>query len=89
MGPLEIHDLNGLDVVMKAGGKTRQSICNDREHSASLKTKVEKGELGIKTGKGWHDYKGQSREALIDAANRKLLRQLALFKMQEKARHLS
>jgi 3-hydroxyacyl-CoA dehydrogenase len=86
MGPLEIHDLNGLDVVMKAGGKTRQSICNDRKHAASLIEKVEKGELGIKTGKGWHDYKGQPREALIDAANRKLLRQLAVFKAREKTR---
>jgi 3-hydroxybutyryl-CoA dehydrogenase len=87
MGPLAIHDLNGLDVVMKAGGKTRQSICNDRGHSASLLKKVEKGELGIKTGKGWHDYEGQTREALIDAANRKLLRQLALFKAREKERN--
>jgi 3-hydroxyacyl-CoA dehydrogenase len=89
MGPLEVHDLNGLDVVMKAGGKTRQSICNDRKHAASLIEKVEKGELGIKTGKGWHDYKGQSREVLIDAANRKLLRQLALFKAQKKTRDRS
>jgi 3-hydroxyacyl-CoA dehydrogenase len=89
LGPLEIHDLNGLDVVLKAGGKTRQSICNDREHSASLIKKVEKGELGIKTGKGWHDYKGQSRETLIDASNKKLLRQLVLFKEREKSQNRS
>jgi 3-hydroxybutyryl-CoA dehydrogenase len=89
LGPLEIHDLNGLDVVMKAGAKTRRSICNDRGHSASLIEKVEKGELGIKTGKGWHDYQGQSRESLIEASNRKLLRQLVLFKDREKHRHRS
>ncbi|MBW1678487.1 MAG: hypothetical protein JRJ79_18325, partial [Deltaproteobacteria bacterium] len=38
-GPLEINDLNGLDIVLKAGGKTRQAICNDREPSPSLVTK--------------------------------------------------
>jgi 3-hydroxyacyl-CoA dehydrogenase len=87
LGPLEIHDLNGLDVVMKAGAKTRQSICNDRGHAASLIEKVEKGELGIKTGKGWHDYEGRSRESLIEASNRKLLRQLALFNDRENPQH--
>jgi 3-hydroxybutyryl-CoA dehydrogenase len=84
LGPLEIHDLNGLDIVMRAGGKTRQSICNDREHSRSLVQKVENGQLGVKTGKGWHDYTGRSREEVLDASNKKLLRQLALFQIQEK-----
>ena len=84
LGPLEIHDLNGLDVVLKAGGKTRQSICNDREPSPSLVKKVEKGELGVKTGKGWHDYQGQTREEVLEQSNRKLLQQLALFKALEK-----
>ena len=36
---MEIHDLNGLDIVLKAGGKTRQAICNDRGPSPSLVTK--------------------------------------------------
>jgi len=79
LGPLEIHDLNGLDVVMRAGGKTRQSICNDRGHSQSLTNKVKNGELGVKTGKGWHDYQGRTREEIKNESNAKLLRQLALF----------
>lgn len=84
LGPLEIHDLNGLDVVMKAGAKTRQHICNDRSHSPSLIQKVEKGELGVKTGKGWYDYQGHSRQKIVDDTNKKLLRQLALFQDLEK-----
>jgi 3-hydroxyacyl-CoA dehydrogenase len=87
LGPLEIHDLNGLDVVLKAGGKTRQSICNDRSHSPSLVQKVENGELGVKTGKGWHDYRGRTREDVVDEANRKLLRQLVLFQAADKIQH--
>ena len=85
LGPLEIHDLNGLDIVMKAGGKTRQSICNDRDHSPSLVKKVESGELGVKTGKGWHDYSGRTREDVVNASNRKLLQQLALFQARAKS----
>ncbi len=84
LGPLEIHDLNGLDVVLHAGGKTRQSICNDRTSSPLLVEKVSKGELGVKTGKGWHDYKGKSREEILERSNHKLLKQLALFQSLEK-----
>ncbi len=82
---MEIHDLNGLDIVLKAGGKTRQAICNDREPSPLLLKKVEAGELGVKTGKGWHDYEGRSREEVLAESNRKMLHQLALFRSLEKA----
>ena len=44
-----------------------------------LLEKVEKGELGVKSGKGWHDYQGRTREEVLEQSNRKLLRQLALF----------
>lgn len=84
LGPLEIHDLNGLDVVLKAGGKTRQSICNDREPSPLLVEKVKRSELGVKTGKGWHDYQGRTREEVLEHSNRKLLRQLLSFNTLEK-----
>lgn len=84
LGPLEIHDLNGLDVVLQAGGKTRQSICNDRMPSPLLAQKVSRGELGVKTGKGWHDYEGRSREEILEHTNNKLLKQLALFRSFEK-----
>jgi 3-hydroxybutyryl-CoA dehydrogenase len=84
LGPLEIHDLNGLDTVLRSGEKTRKSICNATEPSAYLVEKVEKGELGVKTGKGWHDYAGRSREEILDQSNRKLLQQLILFHRLEK-----
>lgn len=86
LGPLEIHDLNGLDVVLKAGGRTRKFICNSRDHSPSLFKKVEAGELGVKSGKGWHDYKDLSKEEIIEQSNRKLLQQLLLFNTQEEAK---
>jgi 3-hydroxybutyryl-CoA dehydrogenase len=84
LGPLQIHDLNGLDIVLKAGGKTRKAIFNGTESSPLLVQKVEAGELGVKTGKGWHDYTGRTREEVLDESNRKLLKQLVTFNEQEK-----
>ena len=83
LGPLQIHDLNGLDIILKAGGKTRSTLFNGTESSALLVQKVEAGELGIKTGKGWHDYAGRTREEVQDQCNRKLLKQLVTFNAQE------
>lgn len=84
LGPLEIHDLNGLDVVLRSGSRTKKAICNTTEPSPSLVRKVEAGELGVKSGKGWHDYKGSSREEILEQSNRKLLQQLVLFHSREK-----
>ncbi|MBW1863333.1 MAG: 3-hydroxyacyl-CoA dehydrogenase family protein [Deltaproteobacteria bacterium] len=51
----------------------------DTAVKATLKAKVEKGELGIKSGKGWYDYTGKSQIEIADQINRKLLGQLAVF----------
>lgn len=82
LGPLEIHDLNGLDIVLKSWARTRPSLCNDTAPATSIVRMVERGDLGVKTGKGWHDYKGESREAVLARSNDKLLQQLVLFNRQ-------
>jgi 3-hydroxyacyl-CoA dehydrogenase len=41
--------------------------------------KVEKGELGIKSGKGWYDYSGKTREEVLEDKNLALIKQLKLF----------
>ena len=46
--------------------------------------KIERGELGVKAGRGWYDYEGKSREEIGNEINRRLLKQLALFTAQEK-----
>lgn len=79
LGPLEIHDLNGLDVVMKAGGRVRSTLYNGTESAPSLVKRVKAGELGVKTGKGWHDYNGQSREQVLNRSNRRMLKVLQTF----------
>ena len=84
MGPLEIHDLNGLDTILRSGRQTRKAICNATEPARSLVNKVEAGEPGVKSGKGWYDYKGRSKEQNMKESNKSLLEQLALFKERQK-----
>lgn len=83
-GPLEIQDMSGLDTILRAGTVIRKSLCNSTAPSPTLAKKVEAGELGVKSGKGWHDYKGRSKEEILNEANRKLLQQLILYYSSEK-----
>ena len=57
LGPFRLGDFTGLDVTYNA----RLHIYNSTgdpayKPSERLREKVEKGELGRKTGKGWYDY---------------------------------
>nr|MDA3791706.1 3-hydroxyacyl-CoA dehydrogenase family protein [Desulfobacula sp.] len=58
MGPFELMDLVGLDVVLNA----RMGIYNETRESnhfppGILKRMVKAGYLGRKTGKGFYEYK--------------------------------
>ncbi len=59
MGPLELCDLAGADVVLH-GLETMHTEFGDRLKPATLLTDmVKKGNLGRKTGKGFYDYTQQ------------------------------
>ena len=57
MGPLALLDLVGLDVAV-AIGEALYAESGNPDHRApeSVSAKVEAGELGQKTGRGFHDY---------------------------------
>lgn len=83
MGPMAQEDMIGLDTAARVSGNIFKVLSNKTEPSPVLIEKVENGELGIKSGKGWYDYSGQSREEIDDRINRRLLKQLALFRSVE------
>lgn len=79
LGPMEVEDMIGLDVAATVSGRVFKGLSNATEPSPMLLAKVEKGELGIKAGKGWYDYAGRTREEVLEEKNAKLLPQLKLF----------
>jgi 3-hydroxyacyl-CoA dehydrogenase len=83
MGPMAQEDLIGLDTCARVSGRVFGLLSNRTDASPAMLAKVEKGELGIKSGKGWYDYSGKSKDEVNDKINRRLLKQLALFRSVE------
>ena len=84
VGPMEADDMIGLDTSARVSANVFKTLSNRTEASTTLLEKVNKGDLGIKTGNGWYGYHGRARTQVLDEINRRLLRQLVLFKAQNK-----
>jgi 3-hydroxybutyryl-CoA dehydrogenase len=84
LGPMEVEDMIGLDTAMRVSQRMFKVLSNAAEPSPELVVKVKRGELGIKSGKGWYDYRSQTRENVLEEKNRVLLQQLKLY--QSRAR---
>jgi len=83
LGPMEVEDMIGLDTAMRVSQRVFKVLSVATEPSPILVEKVSKGELGIKSGKGWYDYSGKTREEVLEEKNRRLLPQLKLFLTKE------
>jgi len=79
LGPMEVDDMIGLDICATVSGRVFPGLSNATEASKLVLDKVEKGELGIKSGKGWYDYSGKTREEVLEEKNLALIKQLQLF----------
>jgi len=60
MGPLQMCDMGGLDIWYTAANRLFKDISDAPEPPAELKKLVEAGDLGVKTGKGFLDYRTES-----------------------------
>lgn len=67
-GPLEHADLVGLDLVQAVESYLFRDLCSSPEPLDVLKDKIEKGDLGARTGKGFYDW--TKRDAAQVKANR-------------------
>jgi 3-hydroxybutyryl-CoA dehydrogenase len=84
IGPMEADDMIGLDTSARVSANLFKTLSNRTEPSATLLKKVDRGELGIKTGNGWYNYDGKTRAQVLDELNRRLLKQLVLFRAANK-----
>jgi 3-hydroxybutyryl-CoA dehydrogenase len=55
-GPLEHADMAGIDLVHTTESYTFPALCNSTETLPILNEKLERGELGARTGKGFYDW---------------------------------
>jgi 3-hydroxybutyryl-CoA dehydrogenase len=85
VGPMEGADYIGLDTDARVSGAVFGGLSNRSDPPRELLAKVEQGDLGVKTGKGWYDYGDATRAQLLEQRNRKLLRQLAAWREEKGA----
>jgi 3-hydroxybutyryl-CoA dehydrogenase len=79
VGPLEVHDFGGLDIQTTVYRNLAPEIRSDTEVPTFVRTLVEQGHLGAKTGRGFHNYpperiiqRRQRRDALFLALSKLL-----------------
>jgi 3-hydroxybutyryl-CoA dehydrogenase len=77
VGIFEFIDWGGVDILARASRYMAEALNDDRFAAARLvDDKVQRNELGPKTGRGFYDYSGDKRDAFETAKVRGLLRQL-------------
>ncbi|WP_099468641.1 3-hydroxyacyl-CoA dehydrogenase family protein [Konateibacter massiliensis] len=79
-GQLEVADFGGLDIWCKVGDNLLSDMDRSDHASSLLRDKVEKGELGFKTGRGFFEYPDSDRLKIQNQFNRRLLKQLEVSK---------
>jgi 3-hydroxybutyryl-CoA dehydrogenase len=66
LGLMEFIDLGGLDILAHAGSYLSKTLGKEHFHPpASVQDKMEAGELGPRTGRGYYDYEGVNTAALF------------------------
>jgi 3-hydroxybutyryl-CoA dehydrogenase len=75
LGVVRRYDFTGLDLALKFLSNPSIQLVNEDRIPRVLKTRVEAGELGVKTGRGFYDY---SRDVLPDVLRDRDRRLLAL-----------
>lgn len=83
IGPLATCDLGGLDLWYGIADRLFKVINDAHQPPEALKKKVEAGELGLKTGKGFFDYKTdystKGQDESVKARDKKFIQLLKLL----------
>ena len=72
LGPLETADFGGLDTFEHIASYLMPDLADGHEVPALLAEHYEKGELGVKTGRGFYDYPGNVAKEKTAERDRKL-----------------
>ena len=88
LGLVQRMDFGGLDLTYKSVNNPYvQSTLTPLDYQPKkLEELVKQGHLGVKTGKGFYDYKGRSEAELCEERDIKLIKMLKAFKAMEEGR---
>lgn len=73
IGPLELLDVAGLDIYHSVASYLNRELSSTEEVSEVIQERVERDELGIKSGKGLFEYEAGAIPGLMQKRMRKLL----------------
>ncbi|MEE8109479.1 MAG: 3-hydroxyacyl-CoA dehydrogenase NAD-binding domain-containing protein [bacterium] len=73
LDPMQVPDFGGLDTFLLVWESMFPEISSAKKVPKVVPEKVGRGELGLKSGKGFYDYTGHSREDLLRERDEKLL----------------
>lgn len=79
-GPIRIVDYGGSDVWCVEAGNLLPDMDDSHEPNPLFRERLETGELGLKTGKGFYDFRGQDEAAIRAGFIEDMIRQLRLSK---------
>lgn len=77
VGPIASADLGGLDVFGNISSYLYADLANDTGMDPSLKQKMNQHKLGLKTGEGFYDWKGDRGKKIVEERDKKLLKLLS------------
>jgi len=83
LGPFRVSDYGGLDVFYHLSQELFEDLSHSRKPSPALKLLVANNQVGIKSGKGFYDYKGLSKVELAKERDRRLLGVLKALQFRE------
>jgi 5-formyl-3-hydroxy-2-methylpyridine 4-carboxylate dehydrogenase len=83
IGPLEMLDVAGLDTYQNIATYLNPQLAATGEVSDIVRQKVERGEMGIKTGQGMYSYTSDEIPALMQS-RRQLMLEAVRLRLREK-----
>ena len=76
LGPLEYLDFNGLDLIKSVQSYLFGDLDNTKGVMKIIEDKVEKGELGIKSGKGFFDWRERNPDEVRERRDKEFIRRM-------------
>lgn len=80
LGPIENMDYVGLDATERIQRYMGPELANNKTPDPCLTEKLERGDLGVKSGRGFYDWSERNIEQLLEHRDRQVARQLEFLK---------